>query len=448
MIIPSANEIYTVSQLNKETHIFLEETFGTIWIMGEISNLTRPSSGHLYFSLKDNKAQIRCAFFRNSRRRLQFTPQDGQHVIIRAVVSLYEPRGDYQLIVSQMEIAGSGALQIAFEKLKNKLAAEGLFDEQHKKIIPFLPKRIGIVTSPTGAAIHDILTVLKRRFSSIPIIIYPSLVQGEQAAKQIAHAIKLANNRNECDVLLLARGGGSLEDLWPFNEEIVARAIYASQIPIVTGIGHEVDFTIADFVADQRAATPSAAAEQVSPTKSTLNQQINQLCRHLTYQIQSRLKQIDVHLNHLCKRLRHPGQRLREQMQHLDRIEQNLLMLLKHQLSTKNSTTRSLFLKLISVNPKNQIGRHHSYLTNRLQQLEFVIQQKISYYEQRINQLAATLDATSPLKTLERGYAILSTKETKQLIRRASDTKIDDSITAQLLDGKLECIVKDIKFLK
>ena len=264
---PEERDIYTVSDLNARARVILEECFKTIWVSGEISNLAKPNSGHLYFSLKDERAQVRCAFFRNSQRGLRFTPENGQHVLVQAQVSFYAARGDFQLIVSQMEMAGAGALQVAFEQLKQRLHKEGLFSQAHKKKLPLFPKCLGIITSPTGAAIRDILKVLQRRFSSIPIIIYPTLVQGDKAADQISMAIQRATQRKECDVLILARGGGSLEDLWPFNEEKVARAMFHCPIPIVTGIGHEIDVTIADFVADQRASTPSAAAEMVSPNQ-------------------------------------------------------------------------------------------------------------------------------------------------------------------------------------
>ena len=254
-------EIYTVSQLNAEARYLMEDNFESISLIGEVSNFARPSSGHCYFSLKDNNAQVRCAFFCHSQRGLTFKPESGQQVLVQAKVSVYEARGDYQLIVSQMQLAGEGALQVAFEKLKQKLAAEGLFDEENKLEVPEIPTCVGVITSPTGAAIRDILRVLHRRFPAVPVIIYPSAVQGNQAKEHLVSAIQKANARKECDVLILARGGGSLEDLWPFNEEIVARAIVDCDIPMVTGVGHEVDFTIADFVADQRCATPSAAAE-------------------------------------------------------------------------------------------------------------------------------------------------------------------------------------------
>ena len=291
MIVEPSQPIYSISELNSKARLLLENNLGSVWIMGELSNLAMPSSGHLYFTLKDSEAQVRCAFFRANRARMAFAPENGQQVLARANVSLYEARGDYQLIITEMQLAGSGALQVAFEKLKHKLQAEGLFDSARKKSIPQFPRAIGVITSPTGAAIHDILKVLRYRNPSIPVIIYPTAVQGADAKTQIVHAIELANQRDECDVIILARGGGSLEDLWSFNEEIVAHAIAASHIPIVSGVGHEVDVTIADFVADFRAPTPSAAAETVSTDQSDIRQKLayfsTYLNRHMQYLLQT-----------------------------------------------------------------------------------------------------------------------------------------------------------------
>ena len=259
-------DIYSITRLNREVRAVLEDSFPpSLWVRGEISNLAQPGSGHIYFSLKDKHSQVRCAMFRSANRHLRFAPENGREVLVRAGVSLYEGRGEFQLIVESMEPAGAGALQQAFEELKQRLLEEGLFADEHKQPLPAFPGTIGIITSPTGAAVRDIIHVLERRYARAGVIVYPVPVQGEGSAQQIAQAVDVANQRRECDVLILARGGGSLEDLWSFNEEIVARAIHHSVIPVVSGIGHEIDFTIADFVADQRAPTPSAAAEMVSP---------------------------------------------------------------------------------------------------------------------------------------------------------------------------------------
>lgn len=271
------SNIYSVSALNHAANALLSGKLGVIWVTGEISNLSRPSSGHLYFSLKDDQAQVRCALFRFQHNQIDFQLTHGQAVVVQAQVGLYEPRGDFQLIVSRIQLAGAGKLQAAFEKLKKELEKKGWFDEKYKKPLPAFPKQVGVITSETAAALHDILNVLKKRFAGLPIVIYPTLVQGDLAANQIAAAIQIANQRAECDVLLLARGGGSLEDLWSFNELIVATAIFESKIPIITGIGHQTDFTIADFVADVRAPTPSAAAEIISQDRVELAQRVDQL---------------------------------------------------------------------------------------------------------------------------------------------------------------------------
>lgn len=391
-------DIYTVSELNAEAREVIEGTFQTIFITGELSNLSKPSSGHLYFSLKDDKAQVSCALFRLSRRRLKFEPENGQQVIAVAQVSLYEARGNFQLIVQDMQLGGVGALQLAFDKLKNKLSEAGLFAEEHKQDFPELPACIGVVTSSSGAALQDILKVLKRRFPSIPVNVYPSLVQGDQAAAQLVKAIQKANTHKQCDVLILARGGGSLEDLWPFNEETVARAIFDSNIPIVTGVGHETDVTIADFVADHRAATPSAAAEFVSPDQNEWKQLIEALYKDLVKTFQNTVQQYSAQLHHLSKRLRHPGQKLREQMQRLDQLEKRLTMHMQTQLTQR---------------------------------------------QQALQALSRSLDMISPLKTIDRGYAIL-TDANQHVIRKTTDVKQGDSIHAKVSDGTLLCTVKEV----
>lgn len=436
-------EIYTVSQLNAETRYLLEDTFDVIWIVGEISNLARPSSGHFYFSLKDNRAQVRCALFRNSRRKVNFIPEDGQQVLVQAQVSLYEPRGDFQLIVLHMEMAGDGALQIAFEKLKKQLSQEGLFDEVHKKTIPYIPAQVGIITSSTGAALRDILKVLHRRFPPLPIIIYPTLVQGNLAAKNIVEAIKTANRRKECDVLILSRGGGSLEDLWPFNEEIVARAIFASHIPIVAGIGHEVDFTIADFVADERAPTPSAAAEIVAPNKSDLSKEINQYFSHLLKSIKSDIKHGIIELAHLSKRLRHPGQRIREQMQFIDQMEQSLSLALQHVIAYKKAKLEHLNAKFSAFHPKSQIANYQHYLKTLSQRLNLSMSHQLKNWNEKIKNLAFSLDAINPLRTLERGFSIV-TKKDGMIVRNAKEVKIKERVLIKLAHGKLDCEVEKI----
>lgn len=390
-------EIYTVSRLNNEARYLLEDAFPMIWIEGEISNFAAPHSGHWYFSLKDHSAQVRCAMFRGSQRQLNFVPKDGAHVLIRARVSLYENRGEFQLIAEHLEERGEGKLRLAFEALKKKLEVAGLFDQKHKKTFPVFPQHIGIITSPTGAAIRDILTVLKRRFACAPIMIYPSLVQGEMAAPAIVQALQIANQRRECDVLVLTRGGGSLEDLWPFNEESVAYAIHQSNIPIITGIGHEVDFTIADFVADKRAPTPSAAAEMLTPDKNELLKIIKRHQLYFYRYIQQKLAASKQHLSWVYKHLyqQHPKRQLREKMQRLDFYELALVQ----------------------------------YQRRLLDQLRA-----------KLSNASATLDALSPLATLSRGYAI-ATKQ-HQILTNINAVTEGDQITLQLAVGQMDCTVE------
>ena len=327
-----SRDIYSISRLNREVRTLLETGFPLLWIEAELSNFARPASGHWYFSLKDEAAQVKCAMFKNRNQLVKVLPANGKQVLVRARIGLYEPRGDYQIIIEHMEEAGDGALRRQFEILKNKLAEEGLFDTTHKNTIPRTITRVGIVTSPSGAAVHDILTTLQRRFP-MQIIIYPTPVQGKGACKKIATAINKANARQEVDVLLVARGGGALEDLWEFNEEIVARAIYESKIPVVTGVGHEVDFTIADFVADQRAATPTAAAELISPDRYQQLQKLTSYQSRLIGLIEKNLQQKQQQVDWLSKRIRHPKERLQILKQKVNQLNQRNIRSLESILS-------------------------------------------------------------------------------------------------------------------
>lgn len=397
-LVPSRT-VHTVSELNQMVRSLLEDAFPPIWIEGEISNFSCPASGHWYFSLKDNNAQVRCAMFQGKNRNLNFLPKNGMKVIVRANISLYEARGEFQLIADMMEEAGDGALRRAFDELKNKLAHEGLFAPEHKKPLPKFINTVGVVTSPTGAAVRDIITVLKRRYPAMGIIIYPTAVQGTGSGMQIAKAISIANQRRECDILIVGRGGGSLEDLWAFNEEVVARTIYASEIPIVSAVGHEIDFTIADFVADVRAATPSAAAELVSPDSVEIMQRLQLKQQALLQKILAFIKLHQHSTEFLVKRLRHPGQRLQEQSQRIDEMEQRLSRAMK-------------------VN-----------LQHRQHQLE---------------KLMRAIHAVSPLATLARGYAIVTSAVSNEIIRSAKQVNVGDKITAQLAEGVLECDVNKV----
>lgn len=355
--------IYTVSTLNQSARLLLEEGLGTVWVEGEISNFVRASSGHIYFSLKDANAQVKCAYFKG-RRNQQNNWAQGMQVLACARVSLYEPRGDYQLIVEYVEEAGLGALQKAFETLKAKLQTEGLFATEHKKPLPAYPQCLGVITSPTGAAIRDILHVLERRYPILPVIIYPTLVQGAGAAEQITKAIQLANQQQACDVLILARGGGSLEDLWSFNEENVAKAIFASQIPIISGVGHEIDFTIADFVADVRAPTPSAAAEIVSPDGEALLGYLEQMESRLAQRMRHQLAFKQQSLQSLTQRLRHPRERLQFFAQKLD-DQTHRLAQAWHKLITRRNHQLALILQnLQTLSPKATLQRGYAIVKN------------------------------------------------------------------------------------
>jgi len=429
-----------VSQLVHEAKHLLEEAFPSLWVEGEISNLVCHHSGHWYFSLKDDKAQIRCAMFRGFNRLLSFTPKNGINILARGKLSLYEARGDFQFVVDFMEEAGFGALQRAFELLKQRLSAEGLFDISHKKTIPPLPSCIGVITSPQGAALQDILTTLKRRFSSIPIVIYPCLVQGKEALPTILRALEKAISRKECDVLILARGGGSLEDLWPFNEEALARAMVASPLPIITGIGHEIDVTIADFVASQRAATPTAAAELSCPHASDWLFRFKELERRATHYLLRYLEQLLQSFEWLKKRLKSPQERLQERMQTLDDLYAQLQRNIQH-----------IFLK------------HHHHLTHEAQRLhthsplmklqEFlgkqkqfqeklfrIMQHRLGVFKEKSIQLMSALHTLSPLKTLSRGYAILQ-REDGTLIRTPEEAPPGTRCVATLHEGELLCEV-------
>lgn len=437
--------IYTISRLNSEVRFILEDTFPMVWVEGEVSNFAAPNSGHWYFTLKDASAQVRCAMFKGHSRKLPFTPKDGMHVLIRARVSLYENRGEFQLIAEHMEERGEGKLRRAFELLKKKLEAAGLFDEAHKKPLPAFPTQIGVITSATGAAIRDILTVLKRRFPCVNVIIYPTLVQGDTAAPTIVKAIQTANRRKECDVLILSRGGGSLEDLWPFNEEIVAHAIHQSELPIISGIGHEVDFTIADFVADLRAPTPSAAAEIVTPDREEWQQilvrQKQQLCRLIRHHVQRYQQQLGWMQKSLQQQ--HPKRRLAEKMQRLDFCELTLVQSQTRLLNKRQGELNALHARLRHLAPTKLIFQRKHQLQAAEQSLQRLMQAHLNRQRTQLATSAAKLNALSPLGTLQRGYAIATHQN--HVLLEASDVKQGDEIQVRLFKGILECVVASIK---
>jgi len=436
-------EIYSVSQLASDVRQTLEQNFPLTWVEGEISNLATPASGHIYFSLKDSKAQVRCAMFKMRKRLLDFDPENGVQVLVRAKIGLYEARGDFQLIVEHMEEAGDGAMRREYEALKRRLRNEGLFESQHKQSIPKIPSQIGIITSPAGAAIHDMLTVLKRRFPSIPVFIYPVAVQGETAAKKISKAIKLANTRNECDVLIVSRGGGSLEDLWAFNDEHLAHTIFNSKIPIVSAVGHEVDFTIADFVADVRAPTPSAAAELLSPDRNEWLQRLNSLNRRLLASIQNQVRQNSQRIDWLRQRITSPQQRLKQTSQRIHELQQRMVRAQDSQYRYKNQQLQKLHSSLLLHAPDKKI----KFLQQQQILLQNQLQQKMKNILQQRNEtfllLCNTLDAVSPLATLGRGYSITRQLDTGELIRDAANIKKDIRIETRLEKGRLICKVED-----
>jgi exodeoxyribonuclease VII large subunit len=447
MSTPSPDrDVFSVGRLNAEARALLEGAFPLIWVQGELSNVSRPGSGHLYFTLKDATAQVRCAMFRGNNRFLKFRPEDGQQVLVRANLSLYEARGDYQLIVQSMEEAGDGALQRAFEELKQKLAAEGLFDAAHKIDLPVLPKRIGVVTSPTGAAIRDILSVLGRRFPAIPVLIYPVPVQGTGAGAEIAAAIRRADRRRDCDVLIVARGGGSLEDLWAFNEEVVARAIHDCGIPVVSGVGHEIDFTIADFVADRRAPTPSVAAEMVSPDRTEWLNQLRALDAELYKRLQRRLERSNERLDWLGKRLQqqHPGQRLRQRAQRLDELEQRLRSAARTDLRHRRADLATLNARLQRHHPGPRLQRLRDRETALARRLRTATRTHLQQLRQRLSGVMRALDAVSPLATLERGYAIVTSAD-GQVLRDAAQVQRGDTITARLAHGRMHATVEGVE---
>jgi exodeoxyribonuclease VII large subunit len=443
-VLPVERDVYSVSRLNHEARDLLEGSFPLLWVEGEISNLSRPASGHLYFSLKDPQAQVRCALFRGSQRGMSAAPRDGMQVLIRARVTLYEGRGDFQLIVETLEEAGEGALRRAFELLKNRLAREGLFDSARKKPLPRLPRRIGIITSPSGAVLHDILTTLKRRFPAIPVLLHPVPVQGEGAAEKIAAMIDLASRRQDCDALILARGGGSLEDLWAFNEEIVARAIHACAIPLVCGVGHETDFTIADLVADARAPTPTAAAEMLSPNQSDWLAALEQRERRLQRLLHDRLLAAQQHVDFLSSRLVHPRERLA-------RLHERLAALARHlglaeQRVRERATHRvfALHARLLQHSPRARLREAQLRTLHLRANLAHAGHDILGRAHERLARAMQTLDTLSPLKTLARGYAILENAATGVVLRRAHEVKPGDMLHARLGQGALDCRVETI----
>ncbi len=479
--------VFTVSRLNREVRVLLERGLGIVWVEGELSNFSQPSSGHWYFSLKDRDAQLRCAMFRLKNAGLGFTPKSGQQVLARGRISLYEPRGDYQLIVEHMEEAGVGALKREFERLKVKLAEEGLFALERKRNLPRFPRRIGVVTSPTGAAIRDVLHILARRFPPAAVLIYPTPVQGAAAVPAIVEALQTASARAECDVLIVARGGGSIEDLWAFNDERVARAICASSIPVVSGIGHEVDFTIADFVADARAPTPSGAAELVAPDRNACLEALARTLERLSACMRRELRSVTARLDGTLSRLKlvhpgvrlsqqaqrlddleqrlasatnrelrtiatrvaataqrlnlaHPGLRLAQQVQRLDDLEQRLTGAVREGMHNDRNRVSDAFARLVQHSPEHLVREFrlkHEGLDSRL---HHAWKEGVSAKEHRLGLALRTLHTVSPLATLSRGFAIV-TRADGALVTDAASVAVGDEIETRLAHGRLRARV-------
>ena len=433
----------SVSELNRRAKLLLEDGIAKIWVEGEISNLSRPASGHVYFSLKDDTAQIRCAWFKGRQRGPTINMKNGDQILAFGQVSLYEARGDYQLIVEQLETAGEGELLRQFEALKKKLASEGLFDESQKSTLPDLPTSVGVVTSPSGAAVRDIVTVLGRRFPSVHVIIYPTAVQGDLAARQIAYAIESAIKRDECDVLIVGRGGGSLEDLWPFNEEIVARAIAVSPIPVVSAVGHETDVTIADFVADVRAPTPSGAAELVVPDHADWLRHLETISTRVALLGRRYLEDRFQSLDWMGKRLSQasPATTVRRQRDWLRNLQQVMTGAIRHQVSNRRIDIADSQSRLMRQSPQVVVQRRLNQSSVLVQRLGAAGRKTIEQLTARLNVAARALKTVSPLATLDRGYAIVTDTESGAIVSDASRISEGQQIAAQLATGQLEATV-------
>lgn len=437
LAIGESRDIYTPGRLNNEVKRTLETTFRSIWIEGEISNLSRPSSGHAYFSLKDASAQVRCAWFRQNQLRCPTTPENGMQVLLRARVSLYPARGDYQLLVERLEEAGRGQLQQEYEALKARLAREGLFAEQHKRPLPRFPKRIAIVTSPSGAAVKDVLNVLERRWPGVLVTVVPSLVQGEKAAAQLLAGLGLANEL-EPSVILLTRGGGSLEDLWAFNDEQLARAIHASRAPVVVAVGHEIDFTIADFVADVRAPTPSAAAELLVPERTEIEQRFDDLQAQLGNQIQAVLQRNVTTVEYLHKRLhsKRPEQQLATASTRLRDLSKQLKNRMHGLLELHSRDAASLDSRLQRCNPAHDLHSREDRVVTMRRRLDDQLRQKLELCNARLAGASRSLDAISPLAVLHRGYSMTSRAD-GSIVRNTEEVEVGEVIQTRLESGVL-----------
>lgn len=436
-------EVLTVSQLNQRARLLLEDVFPQVWVEGELSNIARPASGHVYFTLKDRNAQVRCAIFKQQANRVRDLLRDGLLVRVRGRVSLYEGRGDYQMILDSVEAAGDGALRLAFEALKTALQAEGLFAQERKQALPKYPQRIGVITSPSGAVLHDIVSVFARRAPHMQLTLIPTAVQGREATAQIVRALALADSA-QYDALILARGGGSLEDLWCFNEEAVARAIADCQTPIVSAIGHETDVSISDFVADMRAPTPSAAAELLAPDRAELLNRLRSAERQLILRINEALTRKRTQLQHLRQSLRHPRERLQRHNQRLDDLSLRLQRAIHASTQRNKQGFSYLQARLTVQHPQEAMSVHQQQLSNLQQRLVRATEFNLKQTKQRLHTLLQTLHVVSPLATLERGYSIISDENEQHIIRSVDAVKPMQTLQARLADGYLTLQVQAI----
>jgi exodeoxyribonuclease VII large subunit len=436
-------QILTVSELTARIRDLLAKNFTDILVQGEISNCREAQSGHIYFTLKDERAQVRCVFFKQQRRGIKFRPEDGLQVTLRGSISVYEQRGEYQIYVESLHPIGLGALQLAFEQLKKRLEAEGLFDAARKKPLPILPSRIGLITSPRGAAVRDVVRILTRRFPNVHLTVFPVRVQGEGAAEEIVKALKFFNAKKMADVLILARGGGSMEDLWAFNEEPVARAIAASEIPVISGVGHETDFTIADFVADVRASTPSAAAELVVQTRREFDKHIADLRDTLSGLIRYRLLELSRRVHELSARrgFRRPLDLLRQQRQRADEMTSRLAVGLRARLEQSRKRFTAAHLRIASFDFRVKIAAFRLRLEKRSAELGVRIERLLRAKRELLARLALQLEERSPLRVLERGYAI-ATDASGNVLRSADQVQLGDSVAIQLHRGRLTTEVR------
>ncbi len=436
-------EVLTVSQLNQRARLLLEDVFPQVWVEGELSNIARPASGHVYFTLKDRNAQVRCAIFKQQASRVRDLLRDGLLVRVRGRVSLYEGRGDYQMILDSVEAAGDGALRLAFEALKTALQAEGLFAQERKQALPKYPQRIGVITSPSGAVLHDIVSVFARRAPHVHLTLIPTAVQGREATAQIVRALALADSA-QFDALILARGGGSLEDLWCFNEEAVARAVADCQTPIVSAIGHETDVSISDFVADIRAPTPSAAAELLAPDRAELLHKLRNAERQLGLRSNAVLTRKRIQLQHLRQRLRHPRERLQQHNQRLDDLNLRLQRAIHAQLQRRNQHHNHLQARLAVQHPQEALSAHQQQLKSLQLRLARATEFNVKQSKQRLYALLQTLHVVSPLATLDRGYSILMTEDEQHIIRSVDAVQPTQTVQARLADGYLTLQVQAI----